>query len=95
MDARLDELLTRLIEIGTFPGISCSEGHELVDLVRGGDYAETGLEVGCSCTLAARIAELDRLRDMIREFCAGQEFADPAWRKQKHIKPLFDECGYL
>jgi len=34
MDARLDELLTRLIEIGTFPGISCSEGHELVDLVR-------------------------------------------------------------
>ena len=34
MNARLDELLTRLIEAGPFPGISCSEGHELVDSVR-------------------------------------------------------------
>ena len=40
-------------------------------------------------------AEADRLKGIIREFCAGQEFADKAWREQKHVKPLFDEARYL
>ena len=33
MDARLIELLERMTAPGPFPNMSCSEGHELVDLV--------------------------------------------------------------
>jgi hypothetical protein len=31
-----------------------------------------------------------RLREVIREFCNGQAWADKAWKEQPHIKALFD-----
>ena len=39
--------------------------------------------------------EVDRLQCIIREFCAGQEFADKLWKEQKHIKTLFEEAGQM
>ena len=55
----------------------------------------------CECYSEFRIRaenaerRVERLTDIIREFCAGQEFADKAWKKQKHIKTLFDEAGQM
>jgi len=41
------------------------------------------------------VAEVERLQCIIREFCAGQEFADKSWKEQKHIKTLFEEAGQM
>ncbi len=42
-----------------------------------------------------RCKEVERLQCIIREFCAGQEFADKLWKEQKHIKTLFEEAGQM
>lgn len=35
-------------------------------------------------------AELARLRAAVLEFCRGQRWATEGWKRQPHIKPLFD-----
>ena len=41
---------------------------------------------------AEECAECARLRGIIRDFCAGNAWAVESWKKQAHVKPLFDEA---
>lgn len=55
----------------------------------GGDYAATGLEVGCSCLLLARVAELE---DLLRRSKLGEP-DDPhaCWCQVSIGNPMMDD----
>ena len=45
----------------------------------------------CRCLLD----EIEKLQSAIMAFCKGQKWADESWKKQPHIKPLFDITAAL